>query len=382
MARRASPTRPRQRRRSTKTAAASLRLAQRAVHEGEALADREGELVGERHALGLGGGEGGEEPVAAGEERLRLRPEPAVAHLEVAGGATLREGGEEAPGGFPGRAPQDAAEDAVQVGGAPVVVAHEQLRGEQAPAVLVAEAPRHRGLQVQGEHVRLAAGDEVGLRAHAEQEVVGAQRRLVLPLGEKARGAGVGEAAAAVAGLGHPEHRVQVAQAADALLDVRLLDAHRPADPGVAFGHVRAERLEKGLARLAVATDGVVEGPVERPEDRRVAGHEAGLGEGGARVEVAAGLLEALGQGPEAVADGEADVPEELEDLLDEPSHGLRRHGPGAGRGGPRRRTGRAPPARSRRGRPPRTRRAPAAPAASASASASRQAWATTWSTW
>ena len=165
----------------------------------------------------------------------------------------------------------------------------------------------------------------MGLRAHAEQEVVGAQRRLVLPLGEKARGAGVGQAAAAVAGLGHPEDRVEVAQAAHALLDVRLLDAHRPEDAGVALGHVRAEHLEKGLARLAVAPDGVVEGPVERPEDRGVAGHEARLGEGGARVEVAPGFLEALRQGPEAVADGEADVPEELEDLLDEPSHGLGR---------------------------------------------------------
>ena len=125
-----------------------LRLAQLAAHEGEALADREGELVGERHTLGLGGGEGGEEPVAAGEQGLRLGTEPAVAHLEVAGGAALREGGEEAAGGLLGRAPQDAAEDTVQVGGAPVVVAHEQLRGEQAPAVLVAEAtspPRAAG---------------------------------------------------------------------------------------------------------------------------------------------------------------------------------------------------------------------------------------------
>ncbi len=42
-------------------------------------------------------------------------------------------------------------------------------------------------------------------------------------------------------------------------------------------------------------------------------------------MEVAPGLLEALGQGPKAVAYGEADVPEELEDLLDEPSHGLGR---------------------------------------------------------
>ena len=221
----------------------------------------------------------------------------------------------------------------------------------------------------------------MGLRAHAEEEVVGAQRRLVLSLGEKARGAGVGEPAAAVAGLGHPQDRVEVAQAAHALLDVRLLDAHRPEDAGVAFGHVCAEHLEKGLARLAVATDGVVEGPVERPEDRGVAGHEARLGEGGARVQVAPGLLEALGQGPEAVADGEADVPEELENLLDEPSHGLRRAAlvqeqevhvgergelrpPVAAEGDHR-----APGERQPR-------------LGSASASASRQAWATTWSTW
>jgi hypothetical protein len=147
----------------------------------------------------------------------------------------------------------------------------------------------------------------------------------VLPVGEKARDAGVGQAAAAVAGLGHPEDRVQVAQTAHALLDVRLLDAHRPSDAGVALGHIRPERLEEGLARLAVAPDGVVEGPVEGPEDRRVAGHEARLGEGGARVEVAAGLPEALPEGPEAVADGEPDVPQELEDLLDEPPHGLGR---------------------------------------------------------
>ena len=86
----------------TKTAAASRRLAQRAVHEGEALADREGELVGERHALGLGGGEGGEEPVAAWRaSACRLGAQPAVAHLEVAGRAAASvEGGEEAAGGL------------------------------------------------------------------------------------------------------------------------------------------------------------------------------------------------------------------------------------------------------------------------------------------
>ena len=84
-------------------------------------------------------------------------------------------------------------------------------------------------------------------------------------------------------------------------------------------------RARKASPVLAVAPDHVVEGPVERAEHRRVPRHEARLGERGAGDDVAAGLLEALRQGPEAVSDRQADVPEELQHLLHEAAHPLRR---------------------------------------------------------
>ncbi len=104
-----------------------VRFAQPAVGEGEPLADGEREVVRERHALGLGGGESREQPLPRGDERLRLGVETPLADIEVAGWPAARQSGEEAPGGLRRGSPEDAAEDPVQLGRAAVVVAHEEL---------------------------------------------------------------------------------------------------------------------------------------------------------------------------------------------------------------------------------------------------------------
>ncbi len=339
------------------------RPAQLAVHQGEALADREGQLVRERHPLGLRGRERLQEPVAAGQERLRLRAQAAVPHLEVAGGPPLRERGEEPAGGLFRRAAEHAAEDPVQVGRAPVVVAHEQLRGEEAAAVLVAERLRHRGLQVEGQHVRLAAGEEVRLRAHAEEEVVGAQGRLVLPLGEEPRLAGLGEARGRRGAPGPPT-APRGGRAGPPTPSFTFGSWTHTAPPTRAWRSATSERSEseEGLARLAVAPDHVVECPVERAEHRRVAGHEARLGERGAGDDVAAGLLEALAAGSGSCVRPSGRRPRGAAAPAPRSGAPPPPRGPGAGTAGPRPRTARAPRARSRRAPPPRTRRGPAAP--------------------
>ena len=143
----------------------------------------------------------------------------------------------------------------------------------------------------------------------------------MLPLGDEPRRRASVDAPERRGRPGHPQHRVQVPQPADALLHVRLLDAHRAADAGVAVGHLGAQRLEEGVDRLGSAA-----ARVERrssavtmrawPVTRRASPRAVPRGQ------VAPCLVQALRQRAEAVADRESGVPEQLEHPLDEGLHG------------------------------------------------------------
>src|SRR5207249_4555754 len=160
----------------------------------------------------------------------------AVADLEGPPGPAAPEAeGEAPPRRSGGLAEQEAAREAVQLGGAPVVLAHEDLRGEQAAARAIAELLGQRRLQVEGEEVRLPAGREVGLVADPPRVVVGAQRRAVLAVADAAAAEEGGQPADAEPRVGDPQHGVEVAQAAGALLDVGLLQADLRPEPCIAL---------------------------------------------------------------------------------------------------------------------------------------------------
>ena len=211
----------------------------------------------------------------------------------------------------------EAARELGELGGAPVVVAHEQLGGEQPVARRRPQRLRQVVLQVEREQVALAPGGEVGLVAHPQQEVVGAARGLVLALRDPARGLEPGQPARPQACVRHPEHAVQLAQAALALLDVRLLDADGALVLRLALLVLAAHRLEERLARAPVGQQ-----RVHRREQLLqqlvAARHQPRLGERGARVQVLARHGHALLRRAEAVADRQPRVPEQHQDLLDE----------------------------------------------------------------
>ena len=125
------------------------------------------------------------------------------------------------------------------------------------------------------------------------------------------------QARRAGARVADPEDGVEVAEPADALLEVGLLHRDRP-ELRPPLGELHPHRLEERLGALRLPGEALRELLLELLEERPAPGDEAGLRQRRPRVEVAAGFRHALADGPEAVSDLEADVPEELEHLLRE----------------------------------------------------------------
>src|SRR6185503_12529821 len=96
------------------------------------------------------------------------------------------------------RAPQEALAERVQVVGVVVVLAHEGLGGLEALARLVAETGGDQRLALQAQDVRLPAGGEMQLVAHAADEVVRRARLRQLAARSTVERAQVLEAATAV----------------------------------------------------------------------------------------------------------------------------------------------------------------------------------------
>ncbi len=113
--------------------------------------------------------------------------------------------------------------------GRPVIAAHETFARPQAlplpfggGLVAIAEGFGHGGLQVEDEPVFVPAGDGMQVRADEEQQGFVALDLPHLEVGGEAVGGQLLPVAAQAAGAGHPEHGLQVAQAAGRLLAVGL----------------------------------------------------------------------------------------------------------------------------------------------------------------
>ena len=117
------------------------------------------------------------------------------------------------------------AEDARQVAdvlGDQEVVLHEALDVLEAGMGGVAEAAGHLALEVEGQALLLAAGEEMQVAAHRPEEILGLAEEPHLAAREDAGLDQVVARADAVEILGDPEQRLEVAQAALAFLDVGL----------------------------------------------------------------------------------------------------------------------------------------------------------------
>ncbi len=133
---------------------------------------------------------------------------------------------------------EERAEDARQIAdvlGDQEIVLHEALDAARSGMVGVAHAPADFALQVEGEAVLAAAGEEMQVAAHRPQEILRALETLRLVGIEHLALDEIGHVVDAIDVFRDPEKRVEIAQAALALLHVGLDEVARIAEPRVAL---------------------------------------------------------------------------------------------------------------------------------------------------
>ena len=128
-----------------------------------------------------------------------------------------------------GQALFERARDEENVPHVRVEVAHEFLDALAGRAVGVAEAVRDGGLQVFPQGVQRAVGVIVQLRPCAQQKIVGGLKLLAFGLADKFPLLQFAQRARAVFEKRHPQQVLEIAQAAAAIFEVRLLHAGRVA---------------------------------------------------------------------------------------------------------------------------------------------------------
>src|SRR5205814_10320608 len=119
------------------------------------------------------------------------------------------------------RGTEDAGEVADFLGDEEVVL-HEALDVAEAGMRGIAEADGHAALEVEGKPLFAAAGHEVQVAAYRPQEILGFQEAGELGTREDAGLDQIFGRAGAIEIFGDPEERLQIAEPAFAVLDVRL----------------------------------------------------------------------------------------------------------------------------------------------------------------
>ena len=196
-----------------------------------------------------------------------------------------------------------------------IIVLHEALDAARAGVVLVTEQPAHLGLPVEGQPVVAAPRQIVEPAADGRQKPLrlfeaGGLARAQHPVIDQIR-----DLAHGVEILGDPEQRVQVPQAALAVLDVGLQDVTRSAHPAVAlvaFGELGLDEGAFGPLHhlLAELVSQLVEQPLLSPD-------VTGLEDRGADRQVFPRKPDAVLDRPGRVTDLEAEIPQHVEDVLD-----------------------------------------------------------------
>ena len=176
----------------------------------------------------------------------------------------------------------------------------------------VAEPDRDLALDVERQPLLGAAGDEMHVAAHRPQERFAVAEELVFVLVEHAAFDQFVRLAHAIDVFRDPEQRVQVAQAALAVLHIGLDQIARlagAADAVLAFGQLGGDEFGAGIAHHLV-----VEAGLQLVEQSAVAEQEARFQNGGADGHVRLGLADAFVDRARGMADLQADVPQAIQD--------------------------------------------------------------------
>jgi hypothetical protein len=196
--------------------------------------------------------------------------------------------------------------------GGEVVAAHQQVRGRHRRRSLQLEVPGDRDLVVEHEAVFPAAGERVQADAQVledafvQRDAHGLVAGDEVPLRERL------PRRAEARGAREPDHHLQVAQSPGTLLDVGLEVV------GGVHEALVAALLLLGLGveeRAHVAAR--AQPRVELEHHRHVARDQARLDEARVHGHVLGRLLDALGNGAHAVPGLEAQVPEQVDEVLD-----------------------------------------------------------------
>ncbi len=181
--------------------------------------------------------------------------------------------------------------------------AHERLDPLLGVGAGEAEALRDPLLQLVAEDVGVAAALEVEQRPHPQHEVLGL---LELVLVDRRR---------VVRQRRQQAGRDDVAQAAGRFLHVGLELVDRVVEGAVAFGGQAEQRLDDVIAGVAGQGGRAA---IDALEDQRIAGEQPGVDLGEQELRVVDVDVRGLVEGPHLVADGQAEVPERMEDGLED----------------------------------------------------------------
>ena len=177
----------------------------------------------------------------------------------------------------------------------------------------VAEPHGDLALDVERQPLLGAADEEMHVAAHRPEEILAAAEQLIFVLVEDAALDQLVRLAHAIDVFGDPEQRVQVAQAALAVLDVRLDQIARL--PAAA---VRAPRVRRAwrrrIRRRCRARPPCRSALISSSKSFAVAEQEARFEDGGADGHVRLGLADAFVDRARGVADLQPEVPQAIED--------------------------------------------------------------------
>lgn len=196
----------------------------------------------------------------------------------------------------------------------PVVLLHELFDG--ALGVLVVEAQQRcdAALVVEQQAILGAPGEHVQGVAHAPEEGLGGGQQFVLALQQEVLASQGMQVQCAVLATSYPQYGLDIAQAARAALDVGfevVLGVVVLVVAGLEFGALGEEKL---LARPHVRGAGGIE---HAQAQWLWAGDGAAFHQVGDDRQVGAGLLGAFIDGAHALADFQADIPQQCEEALD-----------------------------------------------------------------
>ena len=197
-----------------------------------------------------------------------------------------------------------------------VVIPHEGFHPAQDGPVLVAETVGDLSLQAQGQDIAGTLLQVMEFGADAQQEVVGAVELLAFGRRQQLR---VDKSLGAGQPPFHfpdPDQVLIIAQAAASAFDVGFLEKRRVARlfvPVALVGHA------PGQVFLFMAVQAAaLEGLLKFREERFVSAEKAGLQQRGLGAQVAVGLGDEFLHRARGVSDLKADVPEHVENVLDD----------------------------------------------------------------